>query len=279
LSFVPFGDGIVGYIVAAASTMIVFGLAIGLSIYFGSGKWFGRCFGAHKKGSFALSLSCSAVMMMQSAMIRSFLIGERYDYRAFSLYGMSFESAADSTGAFLLMFAVLAVLPSLAEGIFFRGFLMYEYRYGGVALSVIMSSFLYAMTGMSLWHFPVYFVNGVLLSVNVFLTGNLFYSILSHLLYGFFALSVEKYFFFTAQETPALSFLVMAAIGLLAVIWFFGSAEKILRQRGECEERMPVRLKKGRCFVVLADIFSAPMIWTDIGCFVLICALHILLDV
>ena len=277
LRFVPLGDGVGSYIIAAASVLIAFGMAIGLAVYFGSGKWLGRCFGAHKTGSFAICLSAAVVMMVQSALFRSFVIGEQYDYRTFSLYGMSFETATDSVGAFLWVFAVLAVLPALAEGFFFRGFLMYEYRYGGVALSVIMSSFLYAMTGMSLVDFPVYFINGILLSVTVFLTGNLFYSILSHLIYGLFALSVEKYFFFTAQETPVLSFLVMAALGLLALICFFGSAEKILRQRGECEERMPVRLKKGRGLVVLIDIFSAPMIWADIICFAAICAIRIFL--
>jgi hypothetical protein len=113
----------------------------------------------------------------------------------------------------------------------------------------------------------------------VFLTGNIAFSILAHSLYGLFALSLEKYFMFIAAETPTLSFLVLAAVGLFCVICLCGSAEKILRARGEGEDRMPIRLKKGKLPIILWDIFSAPMIWVDIVCFVLICVLHIFLDV
>ena len=177
-----------------------------------------------------------------------------------------------------MIFAIV-LLPVLAEEIFFRGFLMYEYRYGGVLLSVAVSSLLYALTGMSLVDFPILFLNGILLSMVVFLTGNLFYSVLAHLLYAIFALSFEKYIFFIAEETRILIFLVLVALGLLFAIGFCGSAEKILRQRGENEERMPVRLKKGKLFIILRDIFATPMIWADGFVFVLVCILHIFLDV
>ena len=140
------------------------------------------------------------------------------------------------------------------------------------------SSFLYAMTGMSIANFPVYFINGVLLASVVFLTGNLAYSVLAHVMYALFALSFEKYIFFIALETRILIFLVLVALGLLSAIGFCGSAERLLRQRGEEEERAPIRLKKGRFFVILKDMITAPMLWADVFCFGLVCVLHIFLD-
>lgn len=281
LSFITIGggEGYGVYIVAIAAVLLVFGLILTMAFSLRGAGWLVRGLGRGKKGSFWLCLTASGMMMIQSVGIRSFLTENAYDYRLYSLYGMSFESTARSTGELLLLLFAVVLIPVLLEEIFFRGFLMYEYRYGGVLLSVGISSFLYAMTGMSLAEFPVLFLNGVLLSAVVFLTGNLFYSVLSHLLYAIFALSFEKYIFFIAEETRILIFLVLVALGLLFAIGFCGSAEKILRERGENEERMPVRLKKGKLFVILRDVFAAPMIWADAFAFALICILHIFLDV
>ena len=280
LSFIPAisGNGTASYIIAIFSVLLVFGLAIGASFYLRGAGWISRCFAKGKRGSFLLCLSASGMMMVQSAGIRSFLMENFYDYRAYLLYGISFESATDSTGEFLLMLFALVLLPVFLEEIFFRGFLMQEYRYCGVFLSIIISSALYAVTGISFADFPIYFLNGILLSAVTFLTGNLFYSVLAHLLYSVFALSFEKYLFFIATETRILIFLVLVAFGLFSAIGFCGSAEKILRQRGENEERIPIRLKKGRFFMILRDVLAAPMIWADVFCFVLICVLHIFLD-
>lgn len=280
LSFLPIGGAkrYIGYIVAVAAVLLAFGSSVALAVSLRGTGWIARCFSGGKRGGFLLSLSAAGMMMVQSAGIRSFLTENFYDYRTYSLYGISFESVTDSPGTFLLMFFLLAFLPILAEEVLFRGFLANEYRYGGVFLSVILSSFLYAMMGMSLADFPIHFLNGILLSAIVFLTGNLFYSIFAHLLYAVFVLSFERYIFFIALETRTLIFFVMLAIWLASAIGFCGSAEKILRQRGEDEERMPIRLKKGKFFIILKDIFVAPMIWADVACFILVCVLHIFLD-
>lgn len=281
LSFITIGggEGYGGYIIAALAILLVFGLILAMAFSLRGAGWLVRAFGRGKNGSLLLCLAASGMMMIQSVGIRSFLTESVYDYRLYSLYGMSFESTARSTTELILLLFVVVLLPALLEEIFFRGFLMYEYRYGGVFLSVIISSFLYAMTGMSLADFPVLFLNGVLLSAVAFLTGNLFYSVLAHLLYAVFALSFEKYIFFIAEETRILIFLVLAALGLLFAVGFCGSAEKILRERGENEERMPARLKKGKLFMILRDVFAAPMIWADTFVFALICILHIFLEV
>ena len=278
LSFIPLGNGFVPYIIAIVSELIIFGGAIAASVYLRGTGWTKRCLAHGPKGSFLLCISAAGMMMVQSVGIRSFVIENFYDYRIFELYGMRFESATDSFGSFLWVFAALAVIPAVLEGVFFRGFLMHEYRYGGVFLSILVSSFLYAMTGMSIANFPIHFINGVLLSSVVFLTGSVVYSVLAHVAYALFALSVEKYIFFIAEETRTLIFLVLVAVGLLSAIGFCGSAERLLRQRGEDEERAPIRLKKGRFLVVLKDMLTAPMLWADVGCFVLVCLLHILLD-
>lgn len=281
LSFITIGggEGYGGYIVAALSVLLVFGSVIAMAIFLRGSGWLMRCFGNGKKGSFLLCLSASGMMMIQSVGIRSFLTENFYDYRLYSLYGMTFESKANSTKELLLMIVTFVLLPVLMEEIFFRGFLMSEYRYGGVILSVTVSSFLYALTGMSLADFPVLFLNGILLSAVVFLTGNLFYSFFAHLLYAMFALSFEKYIFFIAEETRTLIFLVLVALGLLCAVGFCGSAEKILREKGENEERTPIRLKKGKLFMILRDVFYVPTIWADVFIFIFVCVLHIFLDV
>ena len=281
LSFITIGggEGYGGYIIAVAAILLVFGMTVAMAIFLRGSGWIVRCFGSGKSGGFLICLTASGMMMIQSVGIRSFLTENFYDYRLYSLYGMSFESTAESTPELFWMIFAIVLLPVLAEEIFFRGFLMYEYRYGGVLLSVAVSSLLYALTGMSLVDFPILFLNGILLSMVVFLTGNLFYSVFAHLLYAVFALSFEKYIFFIAEETRILIFLVLVALGLLFAIGFCGSAEKILRQRGENEERMPVRLKKGKFFIILRDIFATPMIWANGFVFVLVCILHIFLDV
>jgi len=279
VSFIPFGKGIAAYITAVISVLLVFGGVVALAFYLRGGKWLGACLRSRAGGGFSLCFFAACLMMLQSVLICSFLIGELYDYRVYSLYGIPCDAVTDSFGAFLLIYLVLAVLPAFLEGFLFRGFFMYEYRHGGVLLSVLVPSLLCGMLGMSFAEFPIRFLNSVLLCAVVFLTGNIFYSVLSHLIYGLFALSLEKYLMFIAKETPALSFLVLAALGLFFVICFCGSADKILRQRAEKEERAPVRWRKGKIFTVLGDIFSAPMIWADVFGFALIGILHIFLDV
>lgn len=277
-SFIPFGKGALTYILASVLMIFVLGGMLALAVYLRGSRWLKVCCKSRSKGGFLLSLAASGMMMIQSALIRAFLIGDLYDYRTYSLYGMSFESATDSFGAFLLVFTALAVVPAFLEGFLFRGFFMYEYRHAGIFLSVLVPSFLYAMTGMSVAQYPVHLLNGILLSSVVFLTGNVFYSILSHLLYALFALTLEKYFLFIAAETPLLFLLVLAAVGLFFIICFCGLADKILRLRGENEDRVPIRCKKGKLSVVLKDIFSVPMIWADVFGFLLIGVLHIFLD-
>lgn len=279
LSFIPFEKGLVAYIVGVGSALTVFGGLVFAAFRLRGRKWWDSCTQSRARGGWTICLSAAGVMMVQSAMIRSFLIGDVYNYRTYSFYGISLDVHTDSFGLFVLIFVLLAVLPAIWEGILFRGFLMHEYRYGGVLVSALISSLLYAMTGISFSEFPIYFLNGVLLCAVVFLTGNVAFSILAHFLYGLFALSFEKYFMFIAAETPSLSFLIMAAIGLFCVFCLCGSAEKILRARGESEDRMPIRCKRGKLPIVLWDIFSAPVIWADVCCFVLIGILHIFLEV
>lgn len=278
LSFVPIGGGIFSYIIVLVAVFAIFGSAIFLAVYLRGTGWAARSFGKPKSGSIVICLSAAGMMMVQSVGIRSFLTENFYDYRTVSLYGMHFESATESTGAFLLVFFAFVVIPAVAEEIFFRGFLMREYRYGGVFLSMLASSVLYAMTGLSLPDFPIHLINGILLSAVAFLTGNLLYPMLAHVLYALFVLSAEKYIFFIALETRALILLVLVALGLLSALCFCTFAEKILRNRGEDEERAPVRLKKGTALVVLMDMLSAPMLWADVFCFALVCILHIFLD-
>jgi|GEM_PF-1145375 len=266
-------------ILIALFTLISFVTPIVLSFRVSGAGWIPGCLGRVRRGAFAASIWAAGLMAVQSASLRSLLLAEEYDYRTYTLYGFSIENATGTVGAFLLNFLIFAVIPVLLEAVLFRGIILHEYRYCGVLLSSLFSSLLYAALGMSYAELPVLFLNGVLLSAVVFLTGNLLCSVLTHLLYTLYAMCVEKYFLFIAAETETriLLFFILGALGCVFAICFFGSAEKLLRQRGENEDRAPLRMKKGRRSVVVRDVLSAPGLWAVCFGAVLICVLHIFL--
>ena len=95
-------------------------------------------------------------------------------------------------GGGILLFFVAVLIPVLLEGIFFRGIMMYEYRYGGFLISALFSSLLYAMTAMDFQYILIRFLLGFFLCLVGFLTGNILYSMLSHMIYAVFSLFAEK---------------------------------------------------------------------------------------
>ena len=96
LSFIPFGKEIVAYIVAIGLALVVFGGLVFAAFRLRGGKWWNACTQSRARGGWAIALSAAGVMMMRSAMIRSFLIGESYHYRTYSFYGITLDVHADS---------------------------------------------------------------------------------------------------------------------------------------------------------------------------------------
>lgn len=265
------------YIVMMLLTALVFGLPTAAFLYFRGNAL--PHFGFRKMTGEGLSVSlwAAAVLILLSVVIRGGLFGDAYNYKAYTLYGSVFENTPASFGEGILLFFAFVLFPVLLEGVFFRGILAYEYRHGGFWISAFLPSLFYGMTAMEFSRFPMQFLLGFLLSAVVFITGNLWYSMLSHAVYAVFALFFEKYFIFIAKEPEArtLFFFVFIALGLLSLFAFIRSSEQMLRKRGEDEDAMPIRMPKSKKPLVLYDIFSAPMLWADIFCFALFAVLQI----
>lgn len=267
----------ISYIIATFLFLFVFIMPIVFYFRLRGGKWLSSCFASISFRSVVFSVSAALLMMAHSVAYRSFTLGDFFDYRIYTIYGVPFSLDVESFGAFIGVFFVGGVVPALLEGVFFRGIFMHEYRFGGVVLSIFMSSALYAMMGMDFISFPLYFLNGIMLSAVVFLTKNLFCSVLTHLIYILFVMLGEKYLLFLAIETETRGVMLFLLFGawLTIAIFFFDAAEKILRKYGENEQPKPIGLSKRNCFRVCYDILFVPMLWIDIFCFSIISILHL----
>ena len=236
-------------------------------------------FSSLSKNKWLLSLACGLVMSFQSAALDCAPGAETYDYTAYRLYGSAFDNTPDSFGSFILILFALVIVPSVLEEVFFRGILVYEYRFGGVIPVAVITASLYAMSTFSFASFPKFFVNGVMLALVSFLTGNLFCAMLSHGLYALFAVFAEKYFWFVSTESESrfLFWLILLSLLLVSLLLFLHFAEKTLRNRAEIEDELPVRVPKGKLFIVLYDMITAPMLGADMLCFVIFALLNLFL--
>ena len=269
----------VGSFAAILIFLFVFGLPTVLFFCLRGGRWLSSCLLPVSGRGFLYSMGAAVLLIMQNIIFHSLTIEKFFDYRIYTVYGLSFEPAMDSFGSALLSFCAFALLPALLEGVLFRGIFMYEYRFGGVLFSVLLSSFLCAMTGMSVQLFPLHFLNGIVLCMTVFVTGNLPCSVFAHLTALTFSLFEEKYFMFLAEEQETRMFMIFILLGvwLPAVVFFSDSAEKILRKRGEREDKKPICVPKGVGATVFFDVVSAPMLWADVLCFSVFSVLHLFL--
>ena len=274
----PFAKNI-GAIAAILIFLLVFGLPIVLFFCLRGRKWLSACFSPVSGRSLLFSMGVAVILVMQNIIFHSLTVGKFFDYRIYTVYGLSFEVELHSFGAGLLAFLAFALLPAVLEGILFRGILMYEYRFGGVLCSVLISAFLYAMMGMTFSQSFLYFLNGIVLCATAFITGNMLCSVFAHLAALTFSLFEEKYFMFLAEEQETRMFMIFTLLGVLlpVAVFCFDSAERILRKRGEREDKRPICIPKGAGGRVLFDIISAPMLWADVLCFSAFSVLHLFL--
>ena len=274
----PFSKN-VGVLAAVLIFLLIFGLPICLFFCLRGGNWMAYRFSPVSGRSFLFSLGAAVLLVMQNIIFHSLTVGRFFDYRIYTVYGLSFELDFHSFGAGILAFLAFALLPAVLEGILFRGIFMYEYRFGGVFGSVLISSFLYAMMGMAFSQLPLYFLNGIVLCVTAFVTGNLLCSVFAHLAALTFSLFEEKYFMFLAEEQETQMFMIFTLLGVLlpVAVFFFDNAERILRKRGEREDKKPICVPKGAGARVLFDVVSAPVLWADVLCFSVFSVLHLFL--
>jgi membrane protease YdiL (CAAX protease family) len=90
----------------------------------------------------------------------------------------------NSFGEFLKVFVLLAILPAVSEELIFRGILMrtLHRRNRNTAMSIAITSFVFAMVHYNPYGLISIFLAAVLLGYIYYLTGSLWLSILAHLL-------------------------------------------------------------------------------------------------
>ena len=268
-----------GWLVAVLLFLFAFGFPIMLFCCLRGGKWLSASLMPVDWRGIVLSIGMAVMMMVQSVVCRSLMIDGVFEHKLYTVYGLSFEIVTDSAGGPIGVFFAFALIPAILEGFLFRGIFMHEYRFGGVVLSILFSSVLCGMTGVTFSAFVLYFLNAVMLAVTTFITGNFLCSVFAHLLSLVFSLFWEKYFLFLALEieTRAVLFFLLLGVWLTAAVFVFDAAEKILRKRGEKENEMPRRLSRKTRFVVFLDMISAPMLWADCLIFAVCAVLHFFL--
>ncbi len=93
----------------------------------------------------------------------------------------------------VLFAVVFALLPAVAEEIFFRGILMAEYERRGAVRAVIMSALLFSLCHFDIANLPAHLFIGALLAILLFATDSLLATVLLQLAYSTLALFGQRY--------------------------------------------------------------------------------------
>lgn len=218
-----------------------------------------------------VSAAVALVLILQSCLLKFGLFHADYSGAAYTLYGVSFPVSPSSFWEFLLMLAVLVLLPAMCEEWFFRGVLAYEYRFGGFLGAALMSSLFFAMFTLDFAQLPAAFLGGMLLSFSVFLTGNLLSAVIAHAIYNLFVLFLERYVWGMAEEPDCkvLFWVITLALYLLSLVLLFAASEKALRRKAQKENSPPIRIPSGKRPIVIYDMLAVPALWADALVFVI----------
>lgn len=164
--------------------------------------------------------------------------------------GNSFTAFEDATSSDpLLMLAavgVLAILPAVAEELFFRGLLLAEYERRGIVRALVISTLLFAFIHFDLSNLPVYLFSGLLLSLVLYATDSLLATVLLHALYNTLSLFGQRYLnaLYEFTGNVQLFLFIIIFVFLIALIFFCRGATKIYESRdrrgvGEPKRNVP----------------------------------------
>ncbi len=187
-----------------------------------------------------LLLFSSLSLLFISAFIKYAWLQIPFDYQHLTIYGfvMPFPDGWLQT---LLAVFPFVLLPSAAEEFFFRGAVFYEYRFGGILMSVLMSALFSALTGLSFSSFPFLFLFGLFFAWIRCLTGNVICSVFSHFIYKIYALFIERYIWLmsVSEESRFLfGFFMIVGFGF-SLIGMLHFAAKVLQERANAKEEPP----------------------------------------
>lgn len=129
----------------------------------------------------------------------------------------------------LYSLVTFALVPSICEELLFRSVIFAEYEGSGVITAAVASSALYAMFGMNLGYFPIYFFAGLMFSLVLCLTRSVFASMICHFCYCVFELVAGETVRTIITKPQSMGFLVFAvtAMFLLCLTALFGECERI----------------------------------------------------
>lgn len=271
-------DGFWIYIIAALVTLVGFGVPAAICFFCRGPAAFAkiRFLKVSKSQAFVLAAG-TAVMLLQSSILRLGVLRCADGGSVYELYGFEFTVSVSSVWELLLMLVSLALLPAVCEEIFFRGIAVYEYRFGGVVGSALMTSLLYAVIFLDFGQLPVCFLNGLLLFFIGFLTENLLCPILMHMVYNVFLMFGERYLFILSSgpDSKALFWFLLIALYLASLALLFFAAGRQFRQRAMSSDAPPVRVPRGKRPVVIYDMLSAPPFLADLVCFVVFAVIRL----
>ena len=258
--------GISRYFLMAGLMLLLFGIPSAAFIVLRGGRAVSavgiRPLGGQQIG---VSAAVALVLILQSCLLKFGLFHVNYSVDVYTIYGAVFPTSPSSFWKFLLMLAVLVLLPAVCEEWFFRGVLAYEYRLSGVLGATLMSSLFFAMSTLDFAQLPVAFLNGMLLSLAVFLTGNLLSAIFAHAIYNLFTLFLERYMWEISKEPDCevLFWVFTVALYLLSLIALFAAAEKALRRMASDGNAPPLHILRGKRPIVIYDMLAVPALWAD----------------
>ena len=130
---------------------------------------------------------------------------------------------------------LLAIVPAVVEGFFFRGAVALEYERRGAVRAVLMSALLYAAVHFDLANFLVHLFVGILLMLVLYATDSLLATVVLHALFNlafyFGANYARAIFDFTGNLKLMLFLLILGALVSLLVMLLL--ATSIYRARDE----------------------------------------------
>ena len=180
------------------------------------------------------SLVATVVLICLSTLLRLGLEHYTTASAAERLYGFVLPQTQGNIASVLFRVVVLAILPTILEEFVFHCVIEteLEQNFGAVA-AILLSSFYYALTALSVYEFPVSFLVGLLTGVIFCITRSVLASGIMHFCYCLYALFLKPYIWeFVAKPDNTTFFVFLAgSLLLLFLILTFGEAERLFYRR------------------------------------------------
>lgn len=126
-----------------------------------------------------------------------------------------------------------AIVPAIAEEIFFRGIIFKEFEKRGFVFATVISSLIYAVLAYNPGQIPAALVSGAIFAAALSVTGSLSACILMHLIYNAYGLflqpNLSQYLISSQNNTLLVTVLLLALTATAAL--FFGELARIYRKR------------------------------------------------